>query len=80
MPPRFLPGLQLCRLFYTEAVRPLLEQAFPGLRHAAARVGPGSEVLGFDNSGRLPPLRVFDFANDLLPNPRLQRRVVALLA
>ncbi|MGI5239533.1 DUF4037 domain-containing protein [Dactylosporangium sp. CA-139066] len=44
----FLPGLELCRAFYAEAVRPLLDGAFPGLRHAAARVGPGSEVLGFD--------------------------------
>jgi hypothetical protein len=46
--PPFLPGLQLCRLFYFEAVRPLLDEAYPGLPHAAARVGPGSEVLGFD--------------------------------
>ncbi len=46
--PPFLPGLDLCRIFYLEAVRPLLEQAYPGLPHAAARLGPGSEVLGFD--------------------------------
>jgi hypothetical protein len=45
----FVPGLQLCRTFYFEAVRPLLDQAYPGLPHAAARVGPGSEVLGFDS-------------------------------
>jgi hypothetical protein len=44
----FLPGLHLCRVFYTEAVQPLLDEAYPGLRYAAARVGPGSEVLGFD--------------------------------
>ncbi len=43
-----MPGLQLCRLFYLEAVRPLLDRECPGLPHAAARVGPGSEVLGFD--------------------------------
>lgn len=43
-----MPGLQLCRIFYTEAVRPLLDEFYPGLEHAAARVGPGSEVLGFD--------------------------------
>lgn len=46
----FLPGLQLCRVLYVEAVRPLLDEALPGLRHAAARVGPGSEVLGFDTA------------------------------
>jgi hypothetical protein len=44
----FVPGLQLSRAFYAEAVRPLLDEEFPGLRHAAARLGPGSEVLGFD--------------------------------
>jgi hypothetical protein len=44
----FVAGLELCRGFYAEAVRPLLDEALPGLPHAAARVGPGSEVLGFD--------------------------------
>jgi hypothetical protein len=44
----FVTGLRLCRVFYAEAVRPLLDEAYPGLRYAAARVGPGSDVLGFD--------------------------------
>jgi hypothetical protein len=48
MPPPFLPGLRLCRDFYTGAVRPILDDAYPGLSHAAARVGQGSEVLGLD--------------------------------
>ncbi len=46
--PAFIPGLELSRLFYEEAVRPILEEAYPGLRYAAARVGGGSEALGFD--------------------------------
>ncbi len=46
--PAFIPGLELSRIFYEEAVRPILEEAYPGLPHAAARVGSGSEVLGFD--------------------------------
>ncbi|MFE4916204.1 DUF4037 domain-containing protein [Streptomyces sp. NPDC056652] len=46
----FLSGLELSRILYEEAVRPLLDDAFPGLRHAAARVGTGSEVLGFDTA------------------------------
>ncbi|MFE4966218.1 DUF4037 domain-containing protein [Streptomyces sp. NPDC056660] len=46
--PAFLPGLELSRRFYTEAVRSLLEEAAPGVPHSAARVGPGSEVLGYD--------------------------------
>ena len=44
MPP-FLPGVELARLFYAEAVRPLLGD----LPHAAARIGPGSDVLGYDS-------------------------------
>lgn len=48
--PEFVPGLELCRVLYVEAVRPLLDEVFPGLRHAAARVGAGSEVLGFDTA------------------------------
>lgn len=46
----FLPGLELSRLFYLEAVRPLLDEAYPGLAHGAARIGSGSEVLGFDTA------------------------------
>ncbi|MFE7119079.1 DUF4037 domain-containing protein [Streptomyces sp. NPDC057654] len=46
--PEFVPGIELSRVLYVEAVRPLLDAAYPGLRYAAARVGGGSEVLGFD--------------------------------
>ena len=45
-----LPGLKLSEAFYHEAIRPLLEQHFPGLPHAAALIGSGSEVLGFDDA------------------------------
>jgi hypothetical protein len=48
--PSFIPGLELSRHFYLEAVRPLLDQAVPGLTHSAARLGSGSEVLGFDTA------------------------------
>lgn len=44
----FVPGVRLAAEYYAEVVRPLLDQAFPGLRYAAALLGPGSEVLGFD--------------------------------
>lgn len=46
--PNFIPGLELSRMFYWEAIRPLLDQHYPALPHAAALIGPGSEVLGFD--------------------------------
>ena len=46
--PGFLPGIELSEILYEEAVRPILRAAYPGLAYAAARVGSGSEVLGFD--------------------------------
>jgi hypothetical protein len=46
--PQFIPGVELSRRFYEEAVRPALDRRFPGLPHAAARIGWGSDVLGFD--------------------------------
>lgn len=48
--PVFLPGLDLSRILYEEAVRPVLDAEYPGLRYAAARIGSGSEVLGFDTA------------------------------
>ena len=45
----FIPGLKLCEQFYQEAVRPIMIGHFPGLKHAAARIDHGSEVLGFDD-------------------------------
>ena len=44
----FIPGLQLSEALYREAVAPILAREFPGLDHAAARIGTGSDVLGFD--------------------------------
>ena len=35
--PEFMPGLELCRLFYHELVGPILQDAMPGLRYSAAR-------------------------------------------
>ncbi len=48
MDPPFVPGMELSRRLYTEAVRPLLAGHFPGVAHTAALIGPGSDVLGFD--------------------------------
>ena len=45
-----MQGLKLCRQFYWSAIRPLLDQHFPGVPHAAALIGSGSEVLGFDDA------------------------------
>jgi hypothetical protein len=46
--PVFVSGLDLSRRFFREVVCPLLATAFPHLHYAAALLGPGSEVLGFD--------------------------------
>jgi Domain of unknown function (DUF4037) len=44
-----MSGLELARRFYVEAVRPIILEACPGVVHSAARIGRGSEVLGFDD-------------------------------
>jgi hypothetical protein len=46
--PEFIPGLELNKSFYHEAVKPILESHCPGLRYSAALIGYGSDVLGFD--------------------------------
>ena len=60
--PDFIPGLKLSRLYYEQAVRPLLNTQFPGIRHTAALIGAGSEVLGFDT----------EMSSDHCWGPRLQ--------
>ena len=57
---RFVPGVDLARGFYGEAIAPLLA----GVEHAVALLGWGSEVLGFDTErstdhGWGPRLQVF---------------------
>jgi hypothetical protein len=46
--PEFIPGLDLARLYYREAVQPILKDKYPDLVYSAGLIGPGSEVLGFD--------------------------------
>jgi hypothetical protein len=64
--PEFVPGLELARGFYADVVGPLLG----GVRHSAARLGEGSDVLGFDtprstDHGWGPRLQVFVEAADV---------------
>ncbi len=47
-PEEFPPGLTLARDFFDEIVKPLLAEKTPGVPYAAALIGPGSDVLGFD--------------------------------
>ncbi|MCP5100564.1 MAG: DUF4037 domain-containing protein, partial [Chloroflexi bacterium] len=44
----FIPSLDLNEAFFNEVVRPLLSTHFPNLRYSAARLGQGSDVLGYD--------------------------------
>ena len=60
MAPIFLPGLELSVRYYAEVVRPIIDPA----PHCAARLGWGSDVLGFDtvrstDHGWGPRLQIF---------------------
>jgi hypothetical protein len=44
----FIHGLDLCERFFFDIVKPLLDEYFPSLEYTACRLGPGSDVLGFD--------------------------------
>jgi hypothetical protein len=46
--PKFIPGLKLSERFFQEAVKPLIEKKFPGLKYSAGLIDHGSEVLGYD--------------------------------
>jgi hypothetical protein len=64
--PQFVPGLELSRGFYLDVVAPLLT----GIRHSAARLGEGSDVLGFDtprstDHGWGPRLQLFVASADV---------------
>lgn len=43
-------GAALSRLYYEEIVRPAVAARWPGLPHAAGRLGSGSDVLGLDDA------------------------------
>ncbi|MFL5998216.1 MAG: DUF4037 domain-containing protein [Streptomyces sp.] len=80
--PAFVPGLELSRRFHAEAVSPLLETAAPGIPYSAARIGPGSEVLGYDTPRSAdhewgPRLQIFLRAQDI---PRHRGRIAHVLS
>ena len=62
----FVSGIDLARMFYIEVIRPLIE----GRAHSAARLGSGSDVLGFDtprstDHGWGPQLHLFVAASEV---------------
>ncbi|MEM7335422.1 MAG: DUF4037 domain-containing protein [Chloroflexota bacterium] len=46
--PDFIPSLDLNEQFFHEILAPLMAEKFPDLTYAAARLGDGSDVLGYD--------------------------------
>lgn len=78
----FIPGIELSKVLYEQAVAPLLAEVFPGLPYAAARVGTGSEVLGFDTPRSAdhewgPRLQIFLSAEKCALHAAGIRRVLA---
>ena len=78
----FIPGLELSRRYFHEAVEPILRSVAPGLRYAAGLIGPGSDVLGFDSErstdhGWGPRLQLFFEPSD---HPKSASSIDAALA
>ncbi len=46
---KFIKGLDLCKQFFTEIAKPILDSDFPNLVYTAGLIGYGSDVLGFDD-------------------------------
>ncbi|NHJ87434.1 MAG: DUF4037 domain-containing protein, partial [Asgard group archaeon] len=44
----FVPGLKLNKQFYISIIKPIIEKNFPKLNYSIARIGYGSDVLGYD--------------------------------
>ena len=42
-------GIELSRTYFTQVVRPLIDERWPAMAYAAARLGSGSEVLRLDD-------------------------------
>lgn len=81
MAAEFVPGIELARRLHDEVLAPLLARELGGGGYAAALLGPGSEVLGFDTSRSGdhdwgPRLQIFPSRFDA----RGASRVEALLA
>ena len=45
----FIKGLDLCRGFFFDAAKPVLDEHFPSLTYSAGLIGYGSDVLGYDD-------------------------------
>ena len=48
--PDFIKGRDLCRDFFFEIAKPILDQHFPKLKYTAGLLGYGSDILGYDDA------------------------------
>ena len=62
MKDHFIPGLKASELFYHEVVHPILDEHFPGLKHAAGKV-PAFDLL--KRGGRVYAVTIINAS----PNP-----------
>ena len=46
----FIKGRDLCRDFFKEIAKPILDKHFPGLPYSAGLLGYGSDILGYDDA------------------------------
>lgn len=46
----FIKGLELCRGFFFDVAKPILEKHYPALQYSAGLIGYGSDVLGYDDA------------------------------
>ena len=48
--PTFIKGRDLCRDFFFEIAKPILDSHFPQLKYSAGLLGYGSDILGYDDA------------------------------
>jgi len=46
---KFVKGIDLCRNFFFEMAKPIIDTYYPELRYSAGLIGYGSDVLGYDD-------------------------------
>lgn len=46
---KLIKGLDLCKGFFNECAKPIIDKYFPNLQYSAGLIGYGSDVLGYDD-------------------------------
>ena len=47
---QFVKGMELCRNFFNDCAKAIIEDEFPDLKYSAGLIGYGSDVLGYDDA------------------------------